>query len=176
MGQTAQGDTQAFRLLVERWEKPLHAFLQRMIGSSEDARDLTQETFVRVHENASRYDPSGKFKSWLFRIAGNLARSRQRRKKILRWIPFDLASHDLPSRQEPADRHLEREETAMTVRAALLDLPDRQRQAVLLWKYEGLSYQEIAEVMEMNANAVAQLLHRATTRLRRTLNLEEGSE
>jgi RNA polymerase sigma-70 factor (ECF subfamily) len=62
------------------------------------------------------------------------------------------------------------------VRKALLELPDRQRQAVLLWKFEGLSYQEIAEAMGANENAVAQLLHRATARLRRTLELEGGPE
>jgi RNA polymerase sigma-70 factor (ECF subfamily) len=167
---------QAFRLLVERWERPVHAFLERMTGSREDAMDLTQETFIRAYRSAPRYHPSGRFRSWLFRIAGNLARSRQRRRKILRWIPFDLASHDLSSPGEPPDRALEREETAHAVRAALLALPDRQRQAVVLWKFEGLSYQEIADAMGTNANAVAQLLHRATNRLRRTLKLEEGTE
>lgn len=170
---SADGDTGSFRILVARWERPIYAFLERMTGSREEAQDLTQETFLKLYQNASRYRPSGKFKSWLFRIAGNLARSRLRRNKIVRWIPLDLADHDLKTPGDAADRALEREETGRSVRSALLQLPARQREAVLLWQYEELSHGEIGEVMGINANAVAQIIHRATTRLRAILSIEE---
>ncbi len=170
----AQGEKDALEVLVRRWEEPVFAFLARMTGSREDARDLTQETFLRLYRNAARYSPSGKFKSWLFRIAGNLARSQLRRKKIVRWIPFDLTSHDLSSPDDLADRALEREELGGAVRAALLKLPERQRQAVLLWQFEELSYKEIGEVMGIGSNAVSQILYRATTRLRKILAPKGG--
>jgi RNA polymerase sigma-70 factor (ECF subfamily) len=168
----AKGDLDALRLLVERWERPVFAFVERMTGSREEAQDLTQEAFLRLCRNARRYRPSGRFKSWLFRIAGNLARSQIRRKEIIRWVPFELASHDLASPRVPMDRALETRGIRISVRAALLRLPARQRQAVLLWQYERLTYREIGEVMGLRANAVAQLLHRATSRLREMLSHE----
>ena len=78
MARGGQGDEEAFRLLVTRWERPVFAFLERMLGSREEAQDLGQETFVRVFQQARRYRAAGRFRSWLFRIAGNLARSRLR--------------------------------------------------------------------------------------------------
>jgi len=77
-----------------------------MLGSVEEAEDLTQETFVRVHGQARRYRASGSFRSWLFRIAGNLARSRLRRRRILRWVNFDPAAHDVPDRTPTPDAEL----------------------------------------------------------------------
>jgi len=83
MTRIATGEEAAFRLLVERWETRVHAFLWRMTGSREDAEDLAQDTFVKVYANARRYQPTGRFQSWLFRIAGNLVRSWARRRKIV---------------------------------------------------------------------------------------------
>jgi RNA polymerase sigma factor (sigma-70 family) len=109
MMQGAQGDEEALRLLVERWEKPVFAFLERMVGSKEEAQDLGQETFLRMCRHAARYEPSGKFKSWLFRIAGNVARSRLRHKKILRWIQYVPGLHDPFSAEVPPDQRLQKE-------------------------------------------------------------------
>ena len=86
MMRAAKGDRTAFGILVQRWERPVFAFLARMLASAEEAEDLVQEAFLRVWGHAGRYRPSGQFKSWLFRIAGNLARSRLRRNKVVRWI------------------------------------------------------------------------------------------
>ena len=88
---TAEGEETAFSLLVQRWEKDVLSFLIYMLGSVEEAEDLVQETFVQVFRKAGSYRAAGMFKSWLFRIAGNLARSRLRRRKILRWVSFDPA-------------------------------------------------------------------------------------
>ena len=79
------GDERALRILVERWERRVFAFAVRMLGSPEEAEDLCQDTFVKLIGAADRYRPEGRFQSWLFRIAGNQARSRLRRRKILRW-------------------------------------------------------------------------------------------
>ena len=83
MVRTAQGEEAAFRLLVQRWEADVRAFLIHMLRSPEEAEDLTQDTFVKVFRQAGRYRTEGLFKSWLFRIAGNLARSRLRRRKVV---------------------------------------------------------------------------------------------
>jgi RNA polymerase sigma-70 factor (ECF subfamily) len=169
MVRTARGDEEAFRLLVTRWQGPILAFLERMLGSREDARDLGQETFVRVHAQAARYRPAGRFRSWLFRIAGNLARGQLRRRRILRWVRFDPGRHETASPADGADRDLERAELQQALRRALQGLPDRQRQALILRRYDDLSYEEIARIMGTSAPAVDALLQRARGSLKRTL-------
>jgi RNA polymerase sigma-70 factor (ECF subfamily) len=169
MERIARGDEAAFRALVERWERPVFAFLARMLGSREEAQDLSQETFLRVYRSAGRYRGSGRFKSWLFRIAGNQARSRLRRRKVLSWVGLDPEREDLPSPGESAERRMEREDEAARVRRAVTALPARQREAVVLREYEGMSYQEIAEAMGTSVSAVESLLHRAVTALRKEL-------
>ncbi len=169
MERIARGDEAAFRALVERWERPVFAFLARMLGSREEAQDLAQETFLRVYGSAGRYRGSGRFKSWLFRIAGNQARSRLRRRKVLSWVGLDPGREDLPSTEESAERRVERKDEAARVRRAVSRLPARQREAVVLREYEGMSYQEIAESMDTSASAVESLLHRAVTALRKDL-------
>jgi RNA polymerase sigma-70 factor (ECF subfamily) len=166
MQRVAGGDEEAARLLVHRWERPVYAFLERMLGSREDAQDLGQETFVRVWTEARRYEPSGKFKSWLFKIAGNLARSRLRRRRILSWVPFSTGVHDQSPSENGVDSGIEREERRRDVRRALAKLPERQRQAIVLRNYQELSYREIAEVMDVTLPAVESLLQRGMAALR----------
>jgi len=169
MRRAAAGDSEAFRLLVERWEQPVYAFLCRMLGSPEEALDLRQETFLRVHQQAGRYRAQGQFRSWLFRIAGNLARSALRRRRILKWLRLDPQEHDRPADQEPVDRALERRELQAAVRAAIAELPPRQREALVLRRYQELSQREIAAALGTTEEGVESLLGRAMSRLRRTL-------
>jgi len=169
MVMTARGEEAAFRLLVSRWEQPVFAFLLNMTGSREDAQDLAQETFLRVYEQASRYRAQGRFRSWLFRIAGNQARSWLRRRKILRWVRFDTSRHDRRDGSRLPDEVLAGKESAGVVRAALQRLPLRQRQAVILRRYQELNYQEIATVLDTTVSAVESLLQRAAAGLRSQL-------
>ena len=164
----AAGDEAAFRTLVERWERPVFAFLERMVASREDAQDLAQEAFVRMCRQAGRYRAEGRFRSWLFRIAGNLARSQLRRRKIVRWIRFEPGLHDAPAPDaDRADRSLESAESRSAVRKSLAKLPARQREALVLKMYEGMSYREIAHAMDVSLPAVESLLQRAMATLRR---------
>ncbi|MBD3335842.1 MAG: sigma-70 family RNA polymerase sigma factor [Candidatus Eisenbacteria bacterium] len=172
----AEGDEDAFALLVRRWEKAVFAFLEMMVGSPEEAQDLAQEAFLRMCRHAPRYRPSGQFRSWLFRIAGNLARSRLRRRKILRWVRFDPVLHDRLIPGDRPDAALERQERRRAVRRALGRLPERQRQALVLRQYEGLAYREIAETMETTVSAVESLLFRAMAALGKELRREEGEQ
>lgn len=169
MTRTARGDEEAFRLLVARWEQQVFAFLVHMLGSVDEAQDLAQDTFLKVYDQAPRYRPEGRFKSWMLRIAGNKARSALRRRKVLRWVNFDLTSHDKAAPGDDPGRALERQETTLQVREAVSRLPERQREAVILKRFQGLSYKEIAEVLDTTVPAVESLLQRAATALRQDL-------
>ena len=169
MSDSAQGDEHALRILVERWERQVFAFLFRMLGSSEEAEDLCQDTFMKLIQAAGRYQPDGKFQSWLFRIAGNQARSRLRRRKILRWLPLTNDFDDTPTNDPNALDTLSAQDQQREVQEALARLPERQREALVLKHYQDMSYQEIADAMESTVSSVQMLLHRATTALRKDL-------
>ncbi len=166
---TATGDERAFQSLVARWQQPVFAFLLHMLGSVEEAEDMAQDVFMKVYDQADRYRPEGKFRRWLLRIAGNRARSALRRRRVLRWVSFDPGRHDAPAGGDDAQRDLERRETIDTVRRAVAGLPERQRAAVALKKFQGLSYREIADVLDTTVPAVESLLQRAAESLRQTL-------
>lgn len=169
MQRTAAGEEQAFRQLVARWQQPVFAFLLHMLGSVEEAEDMTQDTFLKVHDQAGRYQPAGRFRSWLLRIAGNKARSALRRRRILRWVSFDPVRHDRPGAAADPLQELTRRETAAEVQAAIATLPERQRAALVLKRWQGLSYQEIADVLQTTVPAVESLLQRAAETLRQRL-------
>ncbi len=178
---TAEGDDEAFRTLVERWERRVLAFLYRSLGSREDAADLAQETFIRLHRAAPRYVPRGRFAPFLFRIAGNLARNEIRKRSVRRFLSFGggprddapspddyLARLEGPAADRP-DEAYRRAEAAARVRRAILTLPERQRMALVLKRFEGFRQREIAEAMEISESAVESLLARAIHALRRNL-------
>jgi len=165
----AGGDENALRILVERWERRVFAFLVRMLGSPEEAEDLCQDTFMNLIKAAGRYQPDGKFQSWLFRIAGNQARSRLRRRKILRWLPLSNEVDNTPTHEPDALDSLAGKEDRDLVQEAIARLPERQRQALLLKQYNDMSYQEISEAMDASVSSVQMLLHRAMTALRKDL-------
>lgn len=169
MIRTAQGEEAAFRHLVQRWEHEVLAFLIHMLGSLEEAEDLQQDTFVQVWRKARDYRPEGAFRSWLFKIAGNRARSRLRRRRIIGWINFDPARHDLPSTEPGPDELLAGNENAAAVRSAVAELPSRQRQALVLHRFQGLKYREIAVAMGTTVHGVESLIQRAMSGLRREL-------
>lgn len=170
MDRIANGEEAAFRLLVERWQNPVHAFFWRMTGSADDAMDMVQETFIKVNAGAGRYKPEGKFHSWLFRIAGNLVRSWARRRKIVSWIRFDTLLHDRAGSGQAADDRIVSNEIQAQVRLAIEALPDRQRQALLLQRYHDMSQREIADVLATSEAAVESLLQRAIKSLRISLS------
>jgi len=169
MGMIARGEETAFSLLVSRWENAVFAFLFHMVGSAADAEDLSQDTFMKVFTQAGKYRANGRFRSWLFRIAGNKARSWLRRRKILTWIRFDVTRHDRNDRTRLPDQVLAGKEMAVAVQAALQKIPERQRQAVVLRRYQGMSYREIAEILDTTLPAVESLLQRAAAGLRKEL-------
>ncbi len=169
MAAVARGEETAFRLLVQRWEREVRAFLIHMLSSVEEAEDLTQDTFVQVFRKAGKYQGEGKFQSWLFRIAGNLARSKLRRRKILSWVSFNPDVHDQAGQGDDPATALVKKNEARMVHSALAGLPERQREALALHRFQGLKYKEIAEVMAISVPAVESLIQRAMGQMRSTL-------
>ena len=170
MARTAQGQEVAFHLLVRRWEPDLHRFLVHMLGSVEEAEDLLQDTFVKVYHQAPGYRAEGKFRSWVLKIAGNLARSRLRRRRLLRWIPFEMESHEKTDPEPRADDRLQAEQTSAAVQDALSRLPARQREALVLHRFQGLRYREVAEVLGTTLPGVESLIQRAMQALKQELS------
>jgi RNA polymerase sigma-70 factor (ECF subfamily) len=161
MEMVARGNDKAFGELVTRYQSPVLNLAFRFLGDPQEAKDIAQDTFLRVFEAADRYQPTTQFKSFVFRIARNLCVDHIRRKK-------PVYMDELPERAGSSDplSELEREQLSEALSRALLTLPESQRMAVLLHHFEGLKYSEIAEVMETSVSAVESLLVRAKRALR----------
>lgn len=170
----------AFEELMLRYQGRLVTVLEHLISNRDQAEDLAQEVFLRVYRARKRYVPGAKFSTWLFTIANNVAsnalRSRSRRREVnlagresgpMGANPLERMAQ-ASSGQIPA-RQLDKAEVRDVVRVALEALNDRQRAAVLLNKFEGMSYADIAETMELSPQAIKSLLSRARVNLREVL-------
>jgi RNA polymerase sigma-70 factor (ECF subfamily) len=180
MLQVRDGDAAAFEELVRRYRDRLITILEHLVGHREQAEDLAQDVFIRVFKARERYEPEAKFSTWLFTIANNVAsnalRSRSRRREV--GVPegngdqsTGLALDQLAKAASgfmPA-RALDKAEQAEMVRHAVASLSERQRMALLLAKFEGMSYQDIAQTMDLSVQAIKSLLSRARVNLKEML-------
>jgi len=181
-------DAQAFQELVERYQNRLVSLMVHLVGRRDMAEDLTQDVFLRIYRARKRYVPGSKFSTWLYTISHNVAsnalRSLARRREVNLAVRHDTdaggnlldamalaASGLMPTRQ------LDKSELCEVVAQAVSALDERQRMAVLLNKFEHLSYEEIANVMQLSPSAVKSLLSRARANLRDVLEpyLQEGT-
>jgi len=168
------GDEASFDFLLQKYRSPLVNFLNRMVRDTATAEDLAQEVFLRVYRARKQYTPSAKFTTWLFRIATNLALNsvrdnRHRRMGISLDAPADgedSAPMELPARDMRIDEHMIERDRAEIIRRAIWSLPEKQRAAVLLHKYEEMDYEEIAGVLDCSEGALKSLLFRAYESLR----------
>jgi RNA polymerase sigma-70 factor (ECF subfamily) len=172
------GDQQSFELLLQRYRMPLVNFLYRMVRSREQAEDLAQEVFLRVYRAREDYEPSAKFTTWLFRIATNLALNslrdhRYQKLEISMDAPIVADAEDGDERpMEVADEHPDIEQHLVEdarkkmIRHAIEKLPEKQRAAVLLHKYQELDYSEISKILRCSESALKSLLFRAYETLR----------
>jgi len=172
------GDEQSFALLLQRYRSPLVNFLYRMVRNREQAEDLAQEVFLRVYRARANYVPSAKFTTWLFRIATNLALNsvrdhRYQRMEISLDAPAaadtedgDERPMDVADQHPDIEQHLVEDVRRKMIRRAIEKLPEKQRAAVLLHKYQELDYGEIAKILSCSESALKSLLFRAYEALR----------
>jgi len=172
LARVARGDGDAFEPLVERHQDRLVRLCERLLGDAEEARDAVQEVFVKAFRHAGRAEPRGQLFTWLYRIAVNHCLNRMRRRRIARFFSLSAPSEteDAPAFDPPADgpspeRALEQRERWSATRRAIDALPESQRTVLLLAKFEGLSYREIAEALGISLGAVESRLVRAMRRL-----------
>jgi RNA polymerase sigma-70 factor (ECF subfamily) len=159
---------------LQKYRSPLVNFLNRMVRDTATAEDLAQEVFLRVYRARKQYTPSAKFTTWLFRIATNLALNsvrdnRHRRMGISLDAPAageDSAPMELPAPQMRIDQHMIERDRVEIIRRAIWSLPEKQRAAVLLHKYEEMDYVEIAGILDCSEGALKSLLFRAYETLR----------
>jgi RNA polymerase sigma-70 factor (ECF subfamily) len=174
------GDTAAFEKLVDRHQRVVFGTVARMLGDNSDAQDIAQEVFVRVWKSAKRYVPTAKFTTWLLKIARNLVFNELRRRSRHAPLPLRVESEDedRPLRDERAtapDAALLDRELQCVIEAAIAQLPETQRLALVLRRYEELSYEQIADVLDQSVPAVKSLLFRARTELRSSLGRYLGT-
>jgi RNA polymerase sigma-70 factor (ECF subfamily) len=170
------GDEVSFELLLRKYRTPLVNFLYRMVHDTATAEDLAQEVFLRVYRARKEYAPSAKFTTWMFRIATNLALNSWRDGKYRRQeVSLDqsqdhgegeMPAMELPDSQPTIEHQLVARDRAAVIRRAVDALPEKQRVAVLLHKYQELDYDEIAKVLECSESALKSLLFRAYETLR----------
>ena len=163
MVQAAQGDHRAFRILMARHMARAIRIADAVLGSSSDCDDVAQEAFVRVWQRASSFDPTiARFTTWLYRIVVNLAIDRARRPH---GEPIETAQHITTDEPSALANMIAKEDVSM-VTACISRLPDRQRAALALFHFEGLSGREAAEAMKMTEKAFESLLVRARATLK----------
>ncbi len=179
MLRVAAGDHTAFEDLVVRYQDRLFGFYFHLFHDRPVAEDMAQETFLRVYRSRERYEATAKFSTWLFRIANNLASNQKRGTVRRREISLASGSdahefhHNETNLAEKSalmpTRQLDAMEMRDVVRLAIEELSERQRTAVILHKFEEMSYEEIGEVMGLGVVAVKSLLSRARVRLKEVL-------
>jgi RNA polymerase sigma-70 factor (ECF subfamily) len=165
------GETAAFEQLVERHQRLVVGTVARMLGNNSEAEDITQQVFVRVWKSARRYVPRAKFTTWLLKITRNLVFNElRRRSRHAQWpVQVESGEEERPIPDELAvapDASLLDQELQRAIETAIAQLPETQRMALVLRRYDELSYEQIADVLDQSVPAIKSLLFRARTELR----------
>ena len=170
---TRDGDRGAFDQLVHRWNRPIHGAVFRVLGSHEDAREVSQEAFLKAYRAIGGFQQRARFSSWLYQIALNLCRDRLRRKRGRHMVSLDEMGEDEGARLLPSAPSLHREvetlDLSRRVARAVAELPPEQREVIVLKEYQELTFAEIAEVLGTPVSTVKTRLYRGLTQLRRRL-------
>ena len=179
--QVLEGDVNAFEGLVKEYEKNVYNLALRMTGDPEDAADMAQDAFIKAYSSLSSFRGDSKFSVWLFRIVSNLCldflRSRKRRPTVSLSVENDEGEDmefEIADESQSPETLLEQKLTREAVRCGLDSLPPEQRQILLLREIQGLSYEEIAQVLALESGTVKSRIFRARKRLSAFL-LREGN-
>jgi len=183
-----EGDREAFDELYNAYKRPILNYLYRFIGNRHCAEELTQETFIRAYTNLHRYEPRAKFSSWLYRIAGNLARnflrhaSYDKRVRPVKVDPYSDASGDVLSTENIAcpakkpDEHVYKKEIEAIIQQAIDYLPVHLKEAVILCDIKELSYDDAAKIMKCRPMTVGSRLWRGRKKLAELLDYMKNGE
>src|SRR6476660_3527327 len=172
------GDDSAFNYLVQKYRRPMISFMYRMAHNSAVAEDLAQEVFLRVYRSRTNYEPSAKFSTWLYRIATNLGVNHARdtrHERAENTVNLDEADSetgqtvDLADKTPTVEEEILRRERLAAIRQKVEALPERQKMAVLMHKYQQMDYRQIADVLKLSESATKSLLFRAYETLRQEL-------
>ena len=166
------GDPSAFDVLVRRWERKVQGAIYRLVGPGEDVRDLTQETLLKAYRGLRTFKKEARFSSWLYQIAVNVCRDRMRRGRGRSYVSFDELAETGQTRGEAGPSALELIEArdlSRQVAAAVAALPEEQREVVVLKEYQGLTFLEIAEALDVPLSTVKTRLYRGLGQLRQQL-------
>ncbi len=177
------GEREVFEQLVKRNLNNIHALVYRFLREPSLIDDITQEVFLRIYRSADKYEPKAKFSTWMYRIVANLCFNVMRSRRRGRMISLESAGEedhlrrDVPDSTQPGPQdQMDKAELCEQVRGAIGELPENQRIAVILNKYESKNYEEIAAVLNLSTMAVKSLLSRARSNLRSRLRqyVEKG--
>lgn len=165
------GDLSAFDDLVRRWERKIQAAIYRVMGTEDEARDLCQEAFLKAYRALGAFKREARFSSWLYQIALNLCRDRMRRRKGRTMVSLETLETDalLLRSTEHGPSPLELVEASALSRAvadAVSDLPDEQREVIVLKEYQDLTFLEIAEILDVPLSTVKTRLYRGLGQMR----------
>ena len=175
MLRVAAGDESGFNYLVGKYHRPMIHFLYRMVHNQAVAEELAQEVFLRVYRARDSYRAEARFTTWLYRIATNLAVNHARdtrHERAAQTIYLDAPDEetgttpDLADDDPSAEQQMLRDERMAAIRSHVMALPERQRMAVLMHKYQGMDYRQIGEVLKLSESATKSLLFRAYQTLR----------
>ncbi len=178
MLRVAEGDEAGFTYLAQKYHRPMIHFLYRMVNNQAIAEELAQEVFLRVYRARASYRAEARFTTWLYRIATNLAVNYARdtkHERTAQTVYLDQpdeetgTSPDLADDEPSAEEQLLRNERMAAIRLHVMALPERQRMAVLMHKYQGMDYRQIGEVLKLSESATKSLLFRAYQTLREKL-------
>ncbi|MGZ3494853.1 MAG: RNA polymerase sigma factor, partial [Thermodesulfobacteriota bacterium] len=177
MAKIAKGDEDAFEILVNRHQTSILNLVYRFVGDRTQAKDLAQEVFVRVWQSAKTYEPKAKFTTWIYRITTNLCFNELKSSRRRKWFSFNRSDEDgehtfeetLSDSAPSAEDLLLEKERSRQISDALQSLPENQRMAMVLKRYDDLSYQEIGQIIGCSVSAVESLLVRAKRALQEKL-------
>lgn len=164
------GDPSAFDILVGRWDRRIQGLIYRVVGGEEEARDLCQETFLKAYRGLGTFKKEARFSSWLYQIALNASRDRLRRRRLRSHVSLEELSEDGDGPWAGAGPTaldlVESQDLSRAVAAAVAALPDEQREVIVLKEYEGLTFQEISETLDVPLSTVKTRLYRGLGQLR----------
>ncbi len=171
-----KGDQQAFKLLVETWQHMVYNTVLGIVQNSEEAEDLSQEVFIQVYQSIKSFRGEAKLSTWIYRIAVTKSLDAERKKKAKKRFAFLKSSIGLGEQAEEPIHfdhpgvQLDKKEEAAILFRAMQQLAENQRIAFVLIKTEGLSYQEVADIMQLTVKSVEALMHRAKENLRKHIH------